>query len=155
MPLPLAALFSELSYFRGWDAWFAEHDFPLVIIMYPFGAYLLLRSVLWGVWIRGDDIVVHDWFWTRRLPISEVLDVRIVAYSGMINSGGESWTFRVLSFHRAGKWEPWRALGTLSLRYSARRQLASIRAALGMPELMNASGVGRSSRSARRSPSSK
>jgi hypothetical protein len=142
LPMPLIVLMCEIAYFPdgGWSSWVAEHDHWAVLVTYPLGVYLLLRSLLWGVWIRDGRLIVRDWFWTRRISVTAITDVRTAPYSGMIYEGGESTILQVLSIHRVGKREPWDAQGTLSSRRSARRQVAAIRAELGLPELVQRTG---------------
>jgi hypothetical protein len=99
-----------------------------------FGSCLVVRSAFVGVWVDEERILLRSWFVTRNIPVSQVLEVRSVAYSGYMNRFTESSLFRMLEVVQGsgGKSRALTFRATLAPVASSLAQERFIKSALGL-----------------------
>lgn len=105
---------------------------------------LAARSLLLGVWVRPEGVVIRDWFRTVRTRVEDVVDVSLVGYSGTFMRGARSSVLFSVTIRARGAGRV-TLYASVAPRRAARRVRDRLRGELGLaveaPEVSPGAGA--------------
>ena len=72
---------------------FTPFDAVARVLWIVASVWFIVRSLIVGVYVRNERLVIVGWFWIHRFPRSEIDDFVAKAYDGLITRGDDRNVF--------------------------------------------------------------